>query len=431
MKVFSTIALILLFSAAAYGCDCQFGGGAVCQDYWKASAVFVGTVIEGKTVMVKRGEREEQQRLVRFSIDEPFRGAEGAQVEVMTGMGDSDCGIGFRQAQQYLVYATFFEGKLYTGICMRTKAISAAAADLEYMRGLTAAKTGGVVYGEVTAYSRDEKRERISRPLAGAKITIEGPGKKEIITDKKGAYRVDGLPAGDYTVTISPPQGLSTGQTERKINLADGGCSVVSFWLENDGGISGRVLNPQGLPINNAELFLLEADKERYQGHWDAAYSDESGRYTFKRIPAGRYVLLIRFDGMTSQSRPFPTTYYPGVTNKSQARLFTIGDGQQLDPFDLEVPPLPLEHEVVGVVLWANGQPATNASVGYGGGIDPISYGVKVDDQGRFSFKAYDGMKLGISASVQPERGKYLRSNNVEVVVSAGLPQINLIIPNP
>lgn len=101
-KVSVLVALILLLAAEAYPCSCQFGGGAVCQDYWKASAVFVGTVIESKTVSIKRGEYEQQQRVVRFSLDEPFRGVEGAQVEVMTGMGGGDCGIAFKQTQQYL-----------------------------------------------------------------------------------------------------------------------------------------------------------------------------------------------------------------------------------------------------------------------------------------------------------------------------------------
>ncbi|HVQ36803.1 MAG TPA: carboxypeptidase-like regulatory domain-containing protein, partial [Pyrinomonadaceae bacterium] len=274
MKFLRTVsglfALILLCSAAAYGCSCVFGGGAVCEDYWKASAVFVGTVIESKTVTVKHGEYYQQERLVRFSIDEPFRGAEGPQIEVTTGLGGGDCGIGFKQSQQYLVYASSFEGKLYTGICMRTKGISDAAVDLEYMRGLKKAKAGGVVYGEVTAYSRDDKGQRISRPITGARITIEGPEKTAITTDKKGEYRVPDLPTGDYTVVISPPQGLTTGKTEHKINLFGGGCAVVSFWLENDGRLSGHVVNPQGLPVNKAELFLIESGKERYQGHWDA-----------------------------------------------------------------------------------------------------------------------------------------------------------------
>ena len=76
MKVCRTvgvlIALTFVMAAEAYPCDCQFGGGAVSQDYWQASAVFVGTVIESKTVNIKRGEYEQQQRLVAFHSMSPF-----------------------------------------------------------------------------------------------------------------------------------------------------------------------------------------------------------------------------------------------------------------------------------------------------------------------------------------------------------------------
>ena len=90
--------------------------------------------------------------------------------------------------------------------------------------------------------------------------------------------------------------------------MADRGCSIVGFWLEREGKLSGRVLNPEGLPVKKAEIFILTLDKERYQGHWDAAYSDDEGDYNFRRIPPGRYVLSVRYDGMTSQQRPFPQT---------------------------------------------------------------------------------------------------------------------------
>ena len=87
---------------------------------------------------------------------------------------------------------------------------------------------------------------------------------------------------------------------------------------------------------------------------------------------------------MTSQQRPFPQTYYSGVGEKSQAAIITIKEGQRLEKYDLEAPPLPLEYDVEGIVLWANGTPATNARVGYGGG-DSVGHSVKVDEQGRFS----------------------------------------------
>lgn len=168
------IVFLMIGTAEAYACSCAFGGGAVCQDYWQASAVFVGTVIDTKTVSIKRETYEQQQRLVRFSMDEPFRGVEGAQVEVMTGLGDSDCGIGFVQSQQYLVYASLFEDKLYTGICMRTKKVSAATSDLEYIRGLRTGKSGTAVYGEVVRYQRDQQgnAQRCQSPVHGSALRV-------------------------------------------------------------------------------------------------------------------------------------------------------------------------------------------------------------------------------------------------------------------
>src|SRR5688572_25515685 len=125
MKTFLKFAFLLalgLFSATeASACYCMFGGGAVCQENWNASAVFVGTVIDSKIIDVKRGDFDSKQRLVRLSLDEMFRGVEGAQVEIVTGLGGGDCGFDFKQAQQYLVYGIESEGKLYTGSCTPTK----------------------------------------------------------------------------------------------------------------------------------------------------------------------------------------------------------------------------------------------------------------------------------------------------------------------
>ncbi len=425
------LALGFLSATEAYACSCMFGGGAVCQEYWKASAVFVGTVIDSKIIDVKRGDYDSKQRLVRLSLDEVFRGVEGAQVEILTGLGGGDCGFGFKQTQQYLVYGIEVEGKLYTGICTRTKDISKAAADLEYMRGLKDAKPGGAVYGEITAYKRGEDGQRLTEAVAPSRIIIDGPERKEITTDAKGAYRVDGLPAGDYTVKIVPPKGKTTGQTEQKISLANGGCAVVSFWLENDGRLNGRVLNPQGLPVNKAEIFLIQADKERYRGHWDAAYSDEDGRYAFKRIPPGRYILSIRFDGMTSQNRPFPITYYPGVSDRAEAKIITIGEGQAFPDYDLQMPPLPLEFEISGVVVWPNGKPAVGARAGYTVIGDAVFYGAKDEGNASFSIKAYQGLTLTMRASIQTEKGKTLYSDWVSVTVNPGLPQIKIVMPQP
>ena len=250
-------------------------------------------------------------------------------------------------------------------------------------------------------------------------------------TDSAGQYRFAALPSGDYVVKIKLPTGLSIqGETEEKVSLIARSCSVVNFWLQPDSQLSGRVLNQQGLPVNNAVIFLQEFDKERYQGYLDSAHADESGKYVFRRMPAGRFVLQIRFDGLTSQDSPFPTIYYPGVSEKSQAKVITIAEGQRLENYDLEVPALPLSHEVEGVVLWSNGRPAANARVTYSLIDYPVAYSVKANEQGRFSFKAYDGMKLSLQAFTEPPDSKSF-SEPANITVSSSLPPIKFVLPSP
>ncbi|HVQ38453.1 MAG TPA: hypothetical protein VMS31_13015, partial [Pyrinomonadaceae bacterium] len=138
---------------------------------------------------------------------------------------------------------------------------------------------------------------------------------------------------------------------------------------------------------------------------------DEDGNYAFKRIPPGRYILTIRFDGMSSQNRPFPLLYHPGVSDKAAAKVITIGEGQTIADYNLEVPPLPQEHEVTGKVVWSDGAPAVGARVGYMLAGDAVFYAAKDEAGSSFSVKAYEGLRLTMRASIEPEKGKQVYSD--------------------
>ena len=126
-KVFLFFAVLLPLSATkALACSC--GGPALpCQDYWKASAVFVGTVSSSARSSYTIDKTAFEGRLVHFAVDRVFRDVEGAEVEVTTGLGGGDCGYDFRVGGQYLVYAyRNADKKLATGICTRTRLLSDA-----------------------------------------------------------------------------------------------------------------------------------------------------------------------------------------------------------------------------------------------------------------------------------------------------------------
>jgi hypothetical protein len=170
--------LLPVFAIEASACSCA-GAGTPCQDYWKADAVFMGTVsyISSTTYMV--GEHEFRGRLVRFTVERGFRGVNGSDIEVTTGLGDSDCGYGFRLGGQYLVYAYETGGKsLATGICSRTRPSSEALDDLAYIEGLAEAAPGATIFGEVKRLKRDVTSEERLQPLPTQKLSSNDPRNK-------------------------------------------------------------------------------------------------------------------------------------------------------------------------------------------------------------------------------------------------------------
>src|SRR5262245_9980378 len=94
IPVFVT-AMILTFAANAWACSCAFGGSAPCQEFWRVQAVFAGTVVATGKINVDEGGYKHDMRLVHFTVDQPIRGMQSAEVDVLTGWGGGDCGYGF------------------------------------------------------------------------------------------------------------------------------------------------------------------------------------------------------------------------------------------------------------------------------------------------------------------------------------------------
>jgi hypothetical protein len=114
--------------------------------------------------------------------------------------------------------------------CSRTRLIQKATLDLRILR--RPPSTGATIIG----YVRQPEPfhgilERPSAPsyLSGAQIEVSGPnGKTTLTADASGIYRIDGLPAGDYSLQLLVPSGEtvdpvpvtgSYGKTETNIRI--------------------------------------------------------------------------------------------------------------------------------------------------------------------------------------------------------------------
>ncbi len=406
---------LLSLSENAFACVCG-PTSPPCEAYWQAEAVFIGTPKELSWIEYEEKLPElvikRKQTVFSFSVDQAFRGVNGSQVAVLTGMGGGDCEYGFKIGEQYLVYAHRDGRKkemLATSICTRTRPVRNAGEDLEYIEGLSKASPGGLVFGSVIKSNWPPEGPV---PLEGVKITIEGPGKSvTVMTDSDGKFRASSLPEGSYKVRVSPPEGLSAGRNESEVKVADHRCATVSFELVVDGRVIGRVIDAEGRPLSNCYVMLKPADEEkRYSGFSDSASADGEGRYEIRRIPPGQYKLSVYYNGPPGELlKSFPLFYYPGVLSDEQAGVIVVGESAKVEDVDFRAP-APQERTIEGVVLWPDGKPAPNAQLIcslHGGRIRPP---IKIDEQGHFSFKIYEGIDMLLVAQIEIEKGKWMRS---------------------
>jgi hypothetical protein len=442
--------VLALLAARAEACSC-FDGQPPCAAFGAASAVFVGTALDSRTREPKAktlAEVDWTPVVVRFAVLQPFLGVEGAEVEVETGRGGGDCGYQFRKGESYLVYASRGpDGKrLLTSICSRTRPVSDASEDLEFLRGL-GARGPGVSIDVKVERSRQSVREGSSTPaggLAGARLAFEGAGEsREVRTDSEGRARLSGLKPGTYKVRLALPEGLTTYKEEQEVTVADRGCAAVFYTVSDDGRVGGRVADVEGHAVKGVLVTLVEADDPEPERHYALyATTGADGRYDFKGLPPGRYLLAVNLNRYPQPNDPtnaYPRTYYPGVAERSQAEAVTVGAGEVVKDRDITLPARRAESILNGVVVWQDGSPVAGASIslrdltyhdpGIDNGLSPA------DAQGRFTFKGYEGQVLLIHASSSRQfvgdfrrDGPMERSEPVRVTLAGPTERVRIVI---
>lgn len=400
------VIVVLLASPAANACTCA-GNSPPCESFGTADAVFAGTVIsERLSEQPKKTDPNEVEldwvpRGVKFSVEQAYSGVTGTEIEVFTGRGGGDCGVGFRTGQRYLVYAYRYKDKLTTSICTRTRPFAQATEDLAFLGTLASARPGVTIHGGI-ARPEDRQDEPLSSDIL---ITIEGESqRKEIRPDTDGRYRVTGLPPGKYKVTLHLPDALTTYKTDEEITVTDRGCAAVGWYVTDNGRVNGRVVNAGGEPVKGILVGLVEPNANPKENHVKLDRTDNEGNFKFAAVPRGRYLIAVnhtRFPEPGDPTRSYPPSFYPGVIDKEQAQAITVGPGEKLNDLVVRVPAKQPPSVVKISVVWADGSPVEKANLSIADvtqGEVNITHGMETDAQGQATLDGYVGQKLVISA---------------------------------
>lgn len=429
-------------------CSCRFGGAAPCEEYWEADVVFSGTVVGSTRIEVDRGSYQATERSVKFTVGQPFRGSTASEIEVRTGLGGGDCGYGFKTGESYMVYAyRASDGKLYTGICSRTRALSEAREDLAFIQTLGSAEETGTIFGEVTKQNWQPKEdEKYSKPVADAELIIEGEHvREETKSDEHGKFRFTGLKAGSYKVKLKLPPGLLRNSlvrdqgmaiVENEVSVKARGCAETDFYLESDTRLAGRVIGSSDQPVGQITLDLRGANKDNSNINiFRSTVSNPAGQFEFTVVPPGDYLLGVRLlSSQHTASLPYPRTYYPGVSTRAQAVVITVKEGARIGEIELRLPPPLNSYQVAGIAVWADGRPAPGVSIyvtrmdeGRGDSMNTL----RADERGNFTLEVFDGLSYSASAFAENGGRPGVQSPWIEVPSRHGPRPLKLVLPLP
>lgn len=374
MKVVPIVVILFsylfLFPPQASACSC-IASKPICQSYWEADAVFVGTVTRMEPLGRSLGPiRSVGGFDVQFALHEAFRGAQGEAATIWTGGGGGDCGYPFEIGREYLVFAYKDEklGRLETGICSRTTLAYRAEAqlDLKYIRSLKTVRQVAKIFGTLELYPSLELDDGFSGDpelLVGIHVDARAKGKMlSVITNGSGRFEINEVPPGKYRVQPRLPPTLMNEAVE--VDLAAGACAEINFRTKIDGRIRGRVLGSDGRPVSMVLVTLIRAEDDPAtdpNSLWE--FTEEDGSYELKGIPPGRYVIGINITEPPSPKAPFPRTFYKSATNREQAQILELKKGEKRRQVDLTLFPQLKDRDLEVSVVWSDGTPASGAYV--------------------------------------------------------------------
>jgi hypothetical protein len=128
---------------------------------------------------------------------------------------------------------------------------------------------------------------------------VQSPSSRTVqsTTDETGKYRLSGLPAGDYRITVIHSERGFRSMITRNIALAGHDLEDINFDIVVPGTIKGKVLDENKEPVPDVDVMLVA--REYYLGRLIYALegfggrTNDRGEYSIPSVEAGRPYMLL------------------------------------------------------------------------------------------------------------------------------------------
>ena len=245
------------------------------------------------------------------------------------------------------------------------------------------ARGSASVSGKVTVAGKPAKGINVTASLNSPAYSPK-PSTASAITNDEGVYHIMGLAQGTYKIAPYDPANFLQGGGNpwdppgKSITLStDETADNIDFDIARGGVITGRISKPDGKSMIETQVSVEPVDSKvvlpnKYNN--PMYQTDDRGIYRIYGLPAGQYLVSVgedRSGNSISFGRErkgfYPRTYYPGVTEKSEAKTVELSGGAEEKNIDITLAPREKTYTISGRVIdETSGKPVPNVQLGYG-----------------------------------------------------------------
>jgi len=213
---------------------------------------------------------------------------------------------------------------------------------IDSLRRLAGLDAMGIVKGR--AYLEDEGNDE-SREQPSVNHTIvltraEDGRKFKALTDQKGEFEFNPLPAGKYDLDPNTKPGIWT-MWSGKFDVEPHGCTDFDLDFHVDGEIAGKIIFPGGVDPSTWEVEVTPADEPGVVPA--SAWTDETGRFVLHGLKPGRYILVFEKTDMRKGPNLRVNLFAPGTPDRVNAQVIVLGKATLVDGVELVVPRFAIE----------------------------------------------------------------------------------------
>jgi hypothetical protein len=283
---------------------------------------------------------ENDEKEIQIVPEEVFLGEPATPLKVLTSQ--ADCLHELKVGDRWLFYLRNVKGSQIVLDFYGNDSLPLAAAQeqVAYLRRLKEIGNFAILRGQVV---RGEPSD--AKAVGDALITATRQSDNKqfaCTTGADGRYEFQPLPPGKYKITVRRIGSYKPDDSE--IDLSSGSCWDLTLFRSPHARIAGHVKRSDGTPLPNVDIVLVSSDNSSYL----TTQTDRDGQFLFDSQKTGRYVLGLNYPGRPDWLNgtgagagvkvPPASLYYPGVRNRSSARIVWLATDEQLDNLVFVVP---------------------------------------------------------------------------------------------